>query len=147
MVKGLIYNQVHFLLLFCSFILGNEINKEFGHFIIAANYLLIILQFIINSKDRSRILFSPSFLTVSYISVSLILGSFIFNSGIVFSKTYIYHYENWNYCHLINIFFMLCNLAAMHPLGLPSLTIRKKPKDSISDLKIYLIISNHKLNF
>tara|TARA_B100001248_G_C27384130_1_gene458696 strand:- start:1039 stop:2418 length:1380 start_codon:yes stop_codon:yes gene_type:complete len=141
MVKGLIYNQIHFLLLFSSFILGNEINKEFGHFIIAANYLLIILQFVINSKDRSRILFSPSFLTVSYISVFLILGSFIFKSGIVFSKTYIHHYESWNHCHLINLFFMLCNLAAMHSLRLPSLTIRKKPKDSISDLKIYLIIS------
>lgn len=99
------------LLIVCLFS-STEWLKSSLSLIYAAQYLMIFC-FVFQEYDRWRYIFSPSFVIVSYISVSNIIGSYAFHLGYVASKIDLADYLDWQHTGAVASFFLLANLVTI----------------------------------
>jgi hypothetical protein len=140
MISNILINQIQLFIIIVSFFLGNDLNREYGHSILLIHYIFIILIFFPRTKDKTALLFSPSFLTVTYITLSLILGSWVFSKGYVISSIYLQEYDKWGNIHYIYPFFMVCNLTAMYSIRFMKEKYTYK-QDTTNNYKIFLMFS------
>ncbi|MCB0323550.1 MAG: hypothetical protein KDD69_08250, partial [Bdellovibrionales bacterium] len=74
-----------------------------------------VAQAILSVPDRSIALFSPTFLTVSYLSISNILGAYAFPRRLVYNMDDYASFMRWGHLAAAASFFLLCNLAVCLP--------------------------------
>jgi hypothetical protein len=86
--------------------------KAHTHVVYLAHYLLF-LPFFFNARDRAAFLFSPSFLIVSYICLSFVIGGFAFANGYVLSPKDLADFRRWEHYNFATFYFMVCNLCAV----------------------------------
>ena len=85
--------------------------KAHVHLFYLAHYCLF-LPFFFMARDRCAFLFSPSFLIISYISISFIIGGFAFANGYVLFPAQHRAFLRWEHVGSATGYFMVCNLCA-----------------------------------
>jgi hypothetical protein len=100
------------IMLICTALLvPQDFLKQHSHHFYLIHYLLF-LPFFFTSRDRCALLFSPSFLIISYVSVSFVIGGFAFAHGYVLWPQDLVDFHRWNHFNAATAYFMTCNLCA-----------------------------------
>ncbi len=86
--------------------------KAHTHYVYLTHYLLF-LPFVFNARDRAAFLFSPSFLIVSYVCLSFVIGGFAFANGYVLSLKDLVDFGRWERYNFATFYFMTCNMCAV----------------------------------
>jgi hypothetical protein len=109
MAHALLAGQV---LLICAVLLvPQNFLKLHSHHFYLVHYLLF-WPFFFTSRDRCAFLFSPSFLIISYVCISFVIGGFAFAHGYVLMPKDLADFHRWNHFNTATAFFMSCNLCA-----------------------------------
>jgi hypothetical protein len=86
--------------------------KSHVHCFYLAHYCLFLPLFFV-SDDRCRFFFSPSFLIVTYVSLSSVIGGYAFAKGYVLFPEELRAYQRWPHVDLTTAYFMVCSLLAV----------------------------------
>ncbi len=93
-------------------VLPQDFIKAHAHIVYLLHYSLF-LPFLFASRDRCAFLFCPSFLVVSYICISFIIGGFAFSKGYVLLPEDLIDYHQWDHFAFATAYVMLCNMFAL----------------------------------
>jgi hypothetical protein len=86
--------------------------KGHAHFFYLAHYCLF-LPFFFMARDRCAFLFSPSFLVISHVSISFVIGGYAFAKGYILFEKDLHDFQQWEHFRLGTAYFMSCNLGAL----------------------------------
>jgi hypothetical protein len=100
------------VLIYGVLLVPQDFLKSHAHMIYLTHYCLF-LPFLFNSRDRCAFLFSPSFLIVSYVCLSFVIGSFAFANGYVMSPKDLADFRRWEHYNFATFYFMMCNMCAV----------------------------------
>ncbi len=98
-------------LIFVVLLVPQDFLKLHSHYVYLIHYLLF-LPFFFTARDRCAFLFSPSFLIISYVCASFIIGGFAFSHGFVLARRDIMDFCRWSHFSGPTAYFMICNLCA-----------------------------------
>lgn len=98
-------------LIFVALLVPQDFLKFHSHYFYLVHYCLF-LPFFLTARDRCALLFSPSFLIISYVCVSFIIGGFAFSHGYVLWTKDLKDFCRWSHFNTATAYFMACNLCA-----------------------------------
>ena len=100
-----------FLFSFIPFFLSHEnaINYSLYNYAIC-QLLLFGIVYSLKGFYKNIFIFSPSFIAVTYINLNFLIGSIVFQKGLVFYSL-LPTYKNWSHYNLVMAYFNLANLA------------------------------------
>jgi len=100
-----------FIFSFAPFFLSHEKAINFSPYNYGICQLLLFgIVYSLKGFSKNVFLFSPSFIAVSYINLNFLLGSFVFQSRLVFND-FNSTYSSWNHANLVMTYFNLANFA------------------------------------
>ncbi len=99
-------------LIYSVLLVPQDFLKAHTHIVYLAHYLLLLPVFF-NARDRAAFLFSPSFLIVSYVCLSFVIGGFAFANGYVLSPKDLVDFGRWDRYNFATFYFMMCNICAV----------------------------------
>ncbi|HZX59457.1 MAG TPA: hypothetical protein VFE54_12055 [Mucilaginibacter sp.] len=99
-------------------VLPDDQVHSFGGYFILAQYLVFSVHFLrIFDKDKRLVaFFSPSFITLTYLCLSLGLGQISLQARLGFEDNYIDNYLRNRYIRVIDIYFCICNAIVYYSL-------------------------------
>lgn len=93
-------------------ILDTGFLRQYAAIIYFVHYLSFLLIFF-KEKDRSAFIFSPSFIAVSYVTLSYAVGAYAFKSGYVHLPKLLEDYRQWKHLNVSMMFAILCNVCVI----------------------------------
>jgi hypothetical protein len=93
------------------FLIPQDILKLHVHYFYLVHYLLF-LPFFITARDRCAFLFSPSFLVITYVCISFVLGGFAFSKGYVLLPRNLVDFHRWSQFNAATAYFLACDILA-----------------------------------
>ncbi len=99
-------------------------------------YQLLLFSIVYSLKGfyKNVFIFSPSFIAVTYINLNFLIGSIVFQKGLVF-KSLLIPYRDWNHSNLVMAYFNVANFVIILSFFLVSKISFKSKLKSICDLR------------
>jgi hypothetical protein len=110
-----IVNILQIVLLLFVNLLEDNILKEYSYFLLILHYFLgaTILIFVV---DKSYLLFSPSYIAFTYITLSMLFGSYLFGNGLVSSQEQLLDFNSWEYYNISLSYLIVGNVIVLSSL-------------------------------
>ena len=99
-------------------VLPDDLVHQYGGYFILLQYLTFTIHFlqIFDKSKRLVAFFSPSFITLTYLCLSLGLGQISLQARLGFEDNYVNSYLSNRYIRLIDIYFCICNILVYYSL-------------------------------
>ena len=135
-------NIIVFILLILSTILFSEND------IIVYGWIFYLIQFVcitislFNHKNNSILFFSPSYITIAYLSLNFILGHYVVSNDIGFDSKYYNAFANYSSYKFITFYFLTCNMLVFLSINFKKFnnnTSKDHKKRNIPNYLIYTL--------
>lgn len=111
------------VLAFCCVLLSEEIIVEYGQWLYFIQFVAVIFH-LLKEKMNFIFFFSPSFITLAYLSLSFGFGHILLANGLVWDREFYHSFKAYESINFITAFILLCNLMVF--LAIPFNKLRKK---------------------